>query len=194
MVVLKVGCYRFLLFAHTWRQCSGDSMQGWELSQGEGSMCTAVLALRFLLQHPRSGTGFPGGAYGKESASQCRRCRRSCFHPWVGKIPQRRKWKPTPVFLPGGSHGQRTLARYSPQGCRVRHDRSNLAHTDLVGFVSEEVTESPTAETIRSFEGEMLLFLVLLTNFSLLKEILLYFRCLVYFVCHGHSQISQHPG
>ena len=49
MVVLKVGCYRFLLLAHTWRQCSGDIRQGWELSQGEGSMCSAVLALRFLL-------------------------------------------------------------------------------------------------------------------------------------------------
>ena len=77
---------------------------------------------------------------------------------------------------------------------RVRHDRSDLVHTDPVGFVSEEVTESPTTETICSFEGEMLLFLVLLTNFNLLQEILLYFRCPVYFVCHGHSQISQHPG
>ena len=41
---------------------------------------------------------------GKESACQCRRCR---FHPWVGKIPWRRKWQPTPVFLPGKSHRQR---------------------------------------------------------------------------------------
>ena len=34
--------------------------------------------------------------------------------PWVGKIPWRRKWQPTPVFLPGKSHGQRSLAGYSP--------------------------------------------------------------------------------
>ena len=40
------------------------------------------------------------------------------FDPWVGKIPWRRKWKPTPVFLPGGSHGQRSLADYSPWGCK----------------------------------------------------------------------------
>ena len=36
--------------------------------------------------------------------------------PWVGKIPWRRKWQPTPVFLPGESHGQRSLVGYSPWG------------------------------------------------------------------------------
>ena len=50
-------------------------------------------------------------------------CRRHRFYPWVGTIPWRRKWQPTPVFLPGKSHGQRILAGYSPRGCkRVRHD------------------------------------------------------------------------
>ena len=38
------------------------------------------------------------------------------FDPWVGKSPGRRKWHPTPVFLPGKSHGQRSLAAYSPPG------------------------------------------------------------------------------
>ena len=38
--------------------------------------------------------------------------------PWVGKIPWRRKWQPTPVFLPGKPHGQRSVASYSPWGCR----------------------------------------------------------------------------
>ena len=46
-------------------------------------------------------TGFPDGASGKESACQCRRYKRHRFDPWVRKIPWRRKWKPTPVFLPG---------------------------------------------------------------------------------------------
>jgi len=36
------------------------------------------------------------------------------FDPWVGKIPWRRKWQPTPVFLLGELHGQRSLAGYSP--------------------------------------------------------------------------------
>ena len=45
------------------------------------------------------------------------------FYPWVGKIPWRRKWQPTPVFLPGKSHGQRRLEGYSPWGHeRFGHD------------------------------------------------------------------------
>ena len=56
----------------------------------------------------------------KESASQCMR---RGFDPWVQKIPQRRKWQPTPVFLSGKSHGQRNLVGYSPWGSWwVRHD------------------------------------------------------------------------
>jgi len=48
--------------------------------------------------------GFPGGTGGKEPICQCKRCR---FHPWFEKILWRRAWQPTPVFLPGESHGQR---------------------------------------------------------------------------------------
>ena len=59
--------------------------------------------------------GFPGGAGGKEPACQCRRCKRHEFDPWVGKTPWRRAWQPPPVFLPGESHGQMSLAGYSPQ-------------------------------------------------------------------------------
>ena len=58
--------------------------------------------------------GFPGGAGGTEPAYQCWRGQRHGFHPWVGKIPGRRAWQPTPVFLPGESHGQKSLAGYSP--------------------------------------------------------------------------------
>ena len=53
--------------------------------------------------------GLPQWLSGKESASQCRRRRRFWFDPWVRKIPWRRKWQPTPVYLPGESHGQRGL-------------------------------------------------------------------------------------
>ena len=60
--------------------------------------------------------GFPGGASGKESACQCRRYKRQRFYPWVRKIPWSRKWHPTPVFLPGKFHQQRSLAGYSPWG------------------------------------------------------------------------------
>ena len=47
--------------------------------------------------------GFPGGASSKEPACQCRRQRRQGFGPRFGKIPWRREWHPTPVFLPGES-------------------------------------------------------------------------------------------
>ena len=53
--------------------------------------------------------GFPGGSDGKESA-------------WVRKIPWRMEWLPTPVFLPGEFHGQRSSVGYSPWGHRVGHE------------------------------------------------------------------------
>ena len=56
-------------------------------------------------------TELPSWLKGKESACQCRGHK---FDPWVGKIPWRRKWQCTPVFLPGESPGQQSLAGYSP--------------------------------------------------------------------------------
>ena len=64
---------------------------------------------------------FPGGARGEEPACRCRRHKTPRFHPWVGNIPWRRKWQPTPVFLPGDSQeesgGQQFIALQ-----RVGHD------------------------------------------------------------------------
>jgi len=59
---------------------------------------------------------FPSGASSKEPTCQCRRLKRLELNPWVGKIPWRRVWQPTPVYLPGESHGQRSLEGYSPWG------------------------------------------------------------------------------
>ena len=59
----------------------------------------------------------PSWPSGKESICQRRRRR---FHPWVGKTPWSREWQPILVFLPGTSHGQRSLAAYSPR----RHKES----------------------------------------------------------------------
>ena len=65
-------------------------------------------------------SGLPGWHNGKESACQCRR---HGFDSCVGKIPQRRKWQPISVFLPGKSHGQRSWVGCSAWGCkRVGHD------------------------------------------------------------------------
>ena len=57
--------------------------------------------------------GFPGGASGKEPACQYKRHKRNRFDPWVRKIPWRRKWQPTPLFLLEKFHRQRSLAGFS---------------------------------------------------------------------------------
>ena len=62
--------------------------------------------------------GFPGGTSDKESACQCRRLWTCECDPWVGRIPWRKKWQPTPVFLLRNSHGQKSLTGYSPWGRR----------------------------------------------------------------------------
>ena len=62
--------------------------------------------------------GFSGGASGKDPAWQCRTHQRLRFNPRVRKTPWKRAGQPTPVFLPGDSHGRRSLEGYSPQGHR----------------------------------------------------------------------------
>ena len=65
-------------------------------------------------RQPHVTLGIPGGACGKESTCQFRRCLRQGFNPWVRTISWRRAWQPTPVFLLIESHGYRSLASYSP--------------------------------------------------------------------------------
>ena len=71
--------------------------------------------------------GLPWLLSGKETSCQCRRQRHG-YNPWVRKIPWRREWLPTPVFLPGKSHGQRNLMGNSP--CA----RKELDTTDQPGM------------------------------------------------------------
>ena len=74
-------------------------------------------------------TGFPGGDSGIAPACQRRRLNRHGLDPWVRKIPWRRAWQPTPVFLPGESHGQRSLAGYSTWGHRESDTTEATEHT-----------------------------------------------------------------
>ena len=60
--------------------------------------------------------GLPWWLSGNKSACQWRR---RGFNPWSRKIPWERKWQLTPIFLPGKSHGQRSLVGYSPWGCSL---------------------------------------------------------------------------
>ena len=69
-----------------------------------------------------------GGSVG----SVCLQCGRPGFNPWVGKIPWRRKWQPTPVLLPGKSHGLRSLAGYSPWG------RKESDTTERLSFLPDQ--------------------------------------------------------
>ena len=63
--------------------------------------------------------GFPGGSVVKILPANAGD---GDSTPYVRKIPWKRKWQPTPVFLPGKSHGQRSLAGHSPWSHRVRHN------------------------------------------------------------------------
>ena len=74
---------------------------------------TSFLLLLSLIELLSGVTGLPRWLRSKKSTWKCRRRR---FNPWVRKIPWRRKWQPTPVFLPRRSHWQRSLAGYSPWG------------------------------------------------------------------------------
>ena len=58
--------------------------------------------------------GFLNDSVVKESACQCRRYKRCRFYLWVRKIPWRREWHPTQIFLPEESHGHRSLVGYNP--------------------------------------------------------------------------------
>ena len=55
-------------------------------------------------------------------------CVRPGFNPWVGKIPWRREWQPTPVFWPREVHGQHCLAGYSLSGCKESNTTEQLTH------------------------------------------------------------------
>ena len=84
------------------------------------------------LEHPSAWSkGFPRGASGKGPACQCRKHKRHGFHPWVGKIPWRRKWQPTPVSSPGEPRGQRSPVGRSPWVAKTRTRLSDwrCAHT-----------------------------------------------------------------
>ena len=86
--------------------------------------------------------GFPGGSEVKAAACFCLQCKRPGFHPWVGKIPWRRKWQPTPVLLPGKSHWRRSLVGYSPQG-RKESDTTERLHFHFHVCVHSAIQSCP---------------------------------------------------
>ena len=82
----------------------------------------------------------------KELACQCRRHKKCGFSPWVEKIPWSRKWPPTPIFLPGKFHGQKSLVGYSPWGHKELDTTEHLCtHMQL-----SQAQWSPKASSIAS--------------------------------------------
>ena len=88
-----------------------------------------------------STSDFPGGSDGKVSAYNAEDPR---FNPWIGRISCRRKWQPSPVFLPGKSHGQRSLVGYSPSG-RKESDATERLHV----YQLRKAATSPPIEDLQ---------------------------------------------
>ena len=112
--------------------------------------------------------GLPWRLSGKESICQCRRHRRRGFDPWVGNIPYKRKWQPDPVFLPGKSHGQRSLVGYSSWGgksqtrlslcvcARARAHTHTHTHTHRAGISCWVLYVSTSGRTTCHFQKRKL--------------------------------------
>ena len=97
-----------------WRIPGGCSLVGCCLWGSTESDTTEVTQQ----QQQKGVTRLPRYCSGKGSAGQCHRQTRLGFNPCVGKIPWRRKWQPTPVFVSGEAHGRRSLVGYSTWGCK----------------------------------------------------------------------------
>ena len=100
--------------------------------------------------------GLPRWCYWQRTHCQCRKCKRRGFDPWIGKIPWRRTWQPTPLFLPGESHGQTSLAGYSPMS-RKESDRTEVTWPAqafcLISWPLPSLLLSAGKISLRSFTG-----------------------------------------
>ena len=84
----------------------------------DGVILKFVLAMKLPFAISHVPKGFPSGSVVKNLPANAGCPAGDVVQSWVGKIPWRRKWQPTPVFLPGKSHGQRSLEGYSSWGCK----------------------------------------------------------------------------
>ena len=146
-----------------WTELSLSLLQGIFPTQGSNPVLPYCRQILYQLNHKGSPTlqfryyyfiykccvicpDFPGGPSGKEPSCQCRKHKRCGFNPWVWKIPQRRAQQQSPVFLPGESHGQRSLVGYGLQGLKQSDVTSDIvynlprSHNSLRGTVHKEQT------------------------------------------------------
>ena len=104
------------------------SLDLWTEESSEQYLKRHLLDVWVSYCYPPPESHFPDGTSGKEPACQCRRHKRQRFSPWIGKISWRREWQPTPVFLLGESHGQRSLQGYSPWGRKESDTTEHSQH------------------------------------------------------------------
>ena len=131
--------------------------------------------------------GLPWWLSGKESACQCGRPE---FNPWVGKIPWRRKWQPALVFLPGKSHGQRSLVGYSPWSCK-ESDMTERLHFHFHTYIWMSIYTSVILFNIYKLNQticyivSILFYAVCWENFSISTNIYvpLFLRITIVFKC-----------
>ena len=96
------------------------------------------------LENPLDGGAWWAAVYGvTQSQTLLKRLSSSRFSPWVGKIPWRRAWQPTLVFLPGKSHGQRSPLGYSPWGHKESEMTEATEHsTQKNTYTKNKITEA----------------------------------------------------
>ena len=78
-------------------------------------------------------------------------CRRPGLDPWVGKIPWRREWQSTPVFLPGESHEQRSLEGFSPWGRKESDTTERLHLTSWHNYKGDQVLATKRLKNCKEF-------------------------------------------
>ena len=136
---------RRLGFAHA---CSTGPISHWKTLAKGFSLTNSFFSSRSELEMTSLIEGFPGG-------SDCLQCGTPRFDPWLGKIPRRRKWQPTPVLLPGKSRQRRRLVGYSPWG------HKELDTTEQLHFHFKLTQKHPSSRYFHSLST-----LVLVTNYT----------------------------
>ena len=129
-------------------QCSGEDYGCWRQAS-LFKFCSAYNFHFIICEISGILTRLPGGSVDKDFTCRCKKHR---FDPWVRKISWRRAWKPTPVFLPGESHRQRSLAGYSPWVCKEQDTTEVIEHKHKSMLISQT--------------GPVSLFMLLLSHFS----------------------------
>ena len=165
---MQIHCYPHVSFFPSLNVIVWPYNNDWRTTVHQVVKSQTQLSIMMIYRRAWSLTALSWWLSSKESTCQCRRCG---FNSWFGKIPWRRKWHPTPVFLPRKSHGQRSLAGFSLRGRRVRHSlATEYAHWHPV-FLKKSSMRSPLNDVSFRF-AETVFFFFFLNIFCTLDSVL----------------------